>query len=93
MRAAAALPLVGITAYEGLKRAGVAPGHKVLVHGGTGGVGHVAVQLARAFGADVWTTVSDDAQFEIVTRYGATPINYRTEAVAGLHGDAHGGWL
>ena len=53
MREAAALPLVGITAYEGLKRAGVGAGQKVLVHGGTGGVGHVAVQLAKQFGADV----------------------------------------
>ena len=47
MREAAAMPLVGITAYEGLARAGVQGGQKVLVHGGTGGVGHVAVQLAK----------------------------------------------
>ena len=47
MREAAALPLVGITAYEGLVRAGVGAGQKVLVHGGAGGVGHVALQLAR----------------------------------------------
>ncbi|MEM7123066.1 MAG: alcohol dehydrogenase catalytic domain-containing protein, partial [Pseudomonadota bacterium] len=46
MREAAALPLVGITAYEGLHRAGVKKDQKVLVHGGAGGVGHVAVQLA-----------------------------------------------
>ena len=51
MREAAALPLVGITAYEGLVRAGVSKGQKVLVHGGSGGVGHVALQLARHFGA------------------------------------------
>ena len=47
MRAAAALTLVGITAYEGLQRAGTQAGQKVLVHGGAGGVGHVSVQLAR----------------------------------------------
>ena len=82
MREAAALPLVGITAYEGLERAQVGPGQQVLVHGGTGGVGHVAVQLARHLGADVYATVSDDAQASIVEGYGATPINYREEAVA-----------
>ncbi len=51
MREAAALPLVGITAYEGLTRAGITEGKSVLVHGGAGGVGHVAVQLAKHFGA------------------------------------------
>lgn len=82
MREAAALPLVAITAYEGLTRAGVRAGQKVLVHGGAGGVGHVAVQLARHFGADVFATVSDDAQAAVVTSYGATAINYRHEHVA-----------
>ena len=41
MKQAAALPLVGITAYEGLTRAGISAGQKVLVQGGAGGVGHV----------------------------------------------------
>ncbi|MEM9209261.1 MAG: zinc-dependent alcohol dehydrogenase family protein [Pseudomonadota bacterium] len=82
MREAAALPLVGITAYEGLQRAGVREGQKVLVHGGVGGVGHVAVQLAVHMGADVYATVSGDAQFEIIEAYGATAINYKTESVA-----------
>ena len=82
MREAAALPLVGITAYEGLQRAQVKAGQKVLVHGGVGGVGHVAVQLAKQLGADVYTTVSTDDQFAIVAGYGATGINYLTESVA-----------
>lgn len=82
MREAAALPLVAITAYEGLVRAGVTAGQKVLVHGGAGGVGHVAVQLAKHFGAEVYTTISNDKAAEIVSQYGATPINYRTETVA-----------
>ncbi|MEO0580173.1 MAG: alcohol dehydrogenase catalytic domain-containing protein, partial [Pseudomonadota bacterium] len=51
MREAAALPLVGITAFEGLQRANVRAGQKVLVHGGAGGVGHVALQLAKHAGA------------------------------------------
>ena len=82
MREAAALPLVAITAYEGLQRAGITSGQKVLVHGGTGGVGHVAVQLAKHYGADVYSTISSDAQAAIVEGYGATSINYKKESVA-----------
>ncbi|MEM6576265.1 MAG: zinc-dependent alcohol dehydrogenase family protein [Pseudomonadota bacterium] len=81
MREAAALPLVGITAYEGLVRAATGKGQKVLVHGGTGGVGHVAVQLAKHMGADVYTTVSSDAQAAVVEGYGATAINYKSQSV------------
>ena len=82
MREAAALPLVGITAFEGLKRAGAREGQKVLVHGGTGGVGHVAVQLAKHFGADVYSTCSGSKQTGLIEGYGATAINYQTEEVA-----------
>ena len=82
MREAAALPLVGITAYEGLQRAQTHSGQKILVHGGTGGVGHVAVQLAKHLGADVYTTISSDKQAKIVKQYGATTINYKNESVA-----------
>lgn len=81
MREAASLPLVAITAYEGLKRALIHKGHKVLVHGGTGGVGHVAVQLAKHYGAHVYSTISSDAQAAIIEGYGATSINYRNESV------------
>lgn len=79
MREAAGLPLVGITAYEGLKRANVQNGQKVLVHGGTGGVGHVALQLAKHFGADVYSTGGGEKQ--IIERLGAQSINYKTEQV------------
>jgi len=82
MREAAALPLVGITAYEGLERAGISAHQKVLVQGGAGGVGHVAVQLAQHFGAEVFATVSKDSQFDIIKGYAATPINYLTDPVA-----------
>jgi len=82
MREAAALPLVGITAYEGLQRAHIQTGQKTLVHGGTGGVGHVAVQLAKYFGADVYATCSGEKQMNIIKQYGATPIDYRAEKVA-----------
>ena len=54
MREAAALPLATITAWEGLvDRAKVQAGQSVLVHAGAGGVGNVAIQIARAFGAEV----------------------------------------
>jgi alcohol dehydrogenase len=82
MREAAAIPLVGITAYEGLLRAGVAGDQKVLVHGGSGGVGHIAVQLANYFGAEVYTTVSGEQQAAVVKGYGATAIDYKTNSVS-----------
>ncbi|MDF1837819.1 MAG: zinc-binding dehydrogenase, partial [Planctomycetota bacterium] len=81
MREAAALPLVAITAYEGLTRAGIRKGQKVLVHGGSGGVGHVALQLANHFGAQVYSTGGGDAQTDLIRDLGATPINYKTEPV------------
>ncbi|MEO8332874.1 MAG: zinc-binding dehydrogenase [Gallionella sp.] len=57
----AGLPLVLITAWEALvDRANLQPGQTILIHGGTGGVGHVAVQLAKHLGARVAVTVSDD---------------------------------
>lgn len=81
MREAAALPLSVITAWEGLvDRAQARAGQKVLVHGGAGGVGHVAVQLAVALGADVYATVQP-AQAEIVRGFGATPIDYTATTV------------
>lgn len=81
MREAAALPLVGITAYEGLMRSGIKPGQKVLVHGGSGGVGHVALQLAKHFGADVYSTGGGDPQLALIQKLGATSINYKTQSV------------
>ncbi|OIQ27579.1 MAG: quinone oxidoreductase [Bacteroidetes bacterium MedPE-SWsnd-G2] len=81
MKEAAAIPLVGITAYEGLKRAGISSGQKVLVHGGSGGVGHIALQLAKYFGAEVYSTGGGDKQLELIQSLGATPINYKTEIV------------
>ncbi|QEG22663.1 zinc-dependent alcohol dehydrogenase family protein [Mariniblastus fucicola] len=81
MAETAALPLVAITAYEGLTRAGIKKGQKVLVHGGSGGVGHIAVQLAKYWGADVYSTGGGDSQLALIEKLGATGINYKSESV------------
>ena len=76
---AAALPLVAITAWESLyDRAAVQPGEFVLIHGGAGGTGHVAVQLAALRGARVAATVSSPEKARIAQQVGAeVAINYR----------------
>lgn len=59
---AAAVPLAGLTAWQGLFRhGGLSAGQRVLIHAGAGGVGHLAVQFAKAKGAFVATTVSASA--------------------------------
>ncbi|KZN39795.1 hypothetical protein N474_17595 [Pseudoalteromonas luteoviolacea CPMOR-2] len=59
MKQAAALPLVSITAWEALHdKLKVGPQDNILIHGATGGVGHIAVQLAKVFGAVVSATVT-----------------------------------
>ncbi|QEM13256.1 zinc-dependent alcohol dehydrogenase family protein [Mucilaginibacter rubeus] len=81
MRQSASMPLNFITAWEGLvDRANVHQGRKVLVHGGAGGVGHLAVQIAKAFGADVYATGSA-AQQQYIENIGATFIDYREKTV------------
>ncbi|MCL1044490.1 zinc-dependent alcohol dehydrogenase family protein [Shewanella electrodiphila] len=82
MREAAALPLVGITAYEGLVRANTGAGQKVLVHGGAGGVGHIAIQLAKYLGSDVFATGTGEAQAKLIEKLGAKSIDYTAETVA-----------
>ncbi|WP_042390720.1 zinc-dependent alcohol dehydrogenase family protein [Streptacidiphilus melanogenes] len=75
MREAAALPLAVVTAWEGLvDRAGVRPGQRVLVHGGAGGVGSVAVQIAAAHGAEVYATGSPRS-LDVIRALGATPVD------------------
>ena len=81
MQEAAALPSVVITAWEGLvDRMAVGAGETLLVQGGAGGVGHVAVQLGRAFGAEAFATGSAHSR-AIIERLGATFID-RTEPVS-----------
>ncbi len=85
MREAAALPLVFITAWEGLvDRASVHAGQHVLIQGGAGGVGHIAIQIARARGAKVAATGSQRSQATI-EMLGADFVE-RTEMVAAYVG-------
>ncbi len=78
---AAAAPLVLLTAWEALHdRARIREGQRVLVHAGAGGVGHVAIQLARAAGARVCTTVSSPEKTDFAHALGAEYcINYQEE--------------
>jgi NADPH:quinone reductase len=78
---AAAAPLVLITAWEALHdRARMEAGHTVLIHAGAGGVGHVAIQLAKTAGACVCTTVSSEEKSTFVKNLGADcAINYRVQ--------------
>ncbi len=81
---AATLPLVSITAWEALlDKMKLSSGDSLLVHGGLGGVGHIAAQLGRHIGAIVHTTVSTDEDKELSREFGSEyPINYKTTSVA-----------
>jgi len=76
---AAAAPLVLITAWEALyDRGRLEAGQRVLIHAGSGGVGHVAIQLAKLRGAEVCTTVGSQDKARLVRQLGADhPILYK----------------
>jgi NADPH2:quinone reductase len=76
---AAGAPLVLITAWESLfDRARMHTEQNVLIHGGAGGVGHVAIQLAKQAGCRVCTTVSSEDKAKLVAGLGADEVvNYR----------------
>ena len=83
MLEAAALPLVSITAWEALfKKANLTQNDSVLIHGGVGGVGHIAVQLAKWRGAKVCATVLKNEDFSLAKSLGADEvINAKEESV------------
>jgi len=74
---------VVLTAWEGLvDQVKIEPGQTILVHAATGGVGHIVIQLAKAFGAKVFATASSDKKLEIGRGLGAdVVINYKTTGV------------
>ncbi len=79
-REAAALPLVAITAWDALHaKAAMRAGEHILVHGGAGGVGHVAVQLAKAAGLTVAATVSSPGKAELARFLGADEVVFYKE--------------
>jgi NADPH:quinone reductase len=79
---AASLPLVSITAWEALfDKLEVSSGQTLLVHGGLGGVGHIAAQLGKHIGAIVHTTISNDEDAELSKKLGADyTINYKNSS-------------
>lgn len=85
---AAALPVAGLTAWQALvELGGLKAGQTVLIHGGSGGVGSVAIQLAKHLGAVVATTASA-ANAQLVRDLGAdVVIDYRSEDFADLVSD------
>ena len=80
MAEAASIPLVGLTAWQALVEiAAVRPGQKVFIHAGSGGVGTIAIQLAKHLGATVATTTST-ANVDLVKRLGAdVVVDYRKD--------------
>lgn len=85
---AASIPLVGLTSYQALHDImQIQPGQKVLIQGGSGGIGTIAIQIAKYLGAYVATTTSAD-NFELVRSLGADyPIDYRTTNFAEVLSD------
>ncbi|MBN9672444.1 NAD(P)H-quinone oxidoreductase [Roseibium aggregatum] len=79
---AAALPETFFTVWTNVfDRCGLTAGERFMVHGGTSGIGTTAIQLAKAFGAEVFTTVGSEEKAEAVRRLGADhAINYREQA-------------
>ena len=89
---AGAVPLVAVTAWMALfDKAGLKPGERLLVHGGAGGVGHMAVQLAAHAGAEVFATVSTPDKAAVVEALGGTPIDYAEAGVDEYVRDCTGG--
>lgn len=78
---AAALPETFFTVWANLfQMAGLTEGETVLIHGGTSGIGTTAIQLAKAFGAEVYATAGSDEKCKACVDLGAKrAINYRTE--------------
>lgn len=73
---AGGLPLAGLTAYQALQLARTGAGDTVLVHGASGGVGHLAVQIARALGADRVIGTAGPDNHDFVRSLGAEPVAY-----------------
>ncbi len=81
LEAAVVLPLAGQTAAQALDKAGVKEGQRVLILAGAGGVGHIAIQIAVAAKAEVFTTCSE-ANLDYMATLGAHAVNYKFAPVS-----------
>jgi NADPH2:quinone reductase len=90
---AAAIPETFFTVWHNVfERGGLQEGETLLVHGGSSGIGTVAIQLAKAFGARVITTAGSEAKCEACRKLGADlAINYKSEDFVALTKEATGG--
>ena len=91
LREAAALPETAFTVWSNMvMRGGLQAGEKFLVHGGSSGIGTMAIQVATALGARVWATAGTDEKCAACKDLGATPINYRDEDFVAVMREAGG---
>jgi NADPH2:quinone reductase len=90
---AAALPETFFTVWANLfQMCGLTEGEKVLIHGGTSGIGTTAIQLAKAFGAEVYATAGSQEKCDACVKLGATrAINYKEEDFVAVVKEATGG--
>ena len=80
LRSAAALPETAFTVWSNVvMRGALSAGERFLVHGGSSGIGTMAIQVAHALGAVVWATAGSDSKCAACAELGAHPINYREE--------------
>ena len=91
LREAACLPETGFTVWSNVvTRGGLQAGERFLVHGGSSGIGMMAIQVARALGARVWATAGNDEKCAAIAALGATAINYRNEDFTKIIGEEGG---
>ena len=85
---AAAVPLAALTALQALRKANFKPGDKVFVGAGAGGVGHFAVQIAKALGASSVTSTASGSKMDVVRGLGADVVlDYRNQPLSSLPHD------
>lgn len=90
-REAACLPETAFTIWSNVVQRGrLTGGERFLVHGGSSGIGMMAIQVARALGARVFATAGSDAKCEAIRALGATAINYRSQDFTRILRDAGG---
>lgn len=82
LKEGACLPEAVATSVMALQQAALAPGERVLIHGGTSGLGLILTQIARAYGAEVFATVGSDEKVAFLKDFSVTGLNHRTAPFA-----------